>query len=379
MFKLGLIVNPIAGLGGAAGFKGTDNPFIITEALKMGVSPQASLRAKEVFKKLTGLKDRLYIYTASGSMGGFILDELEFKGEVIYHIKEGLTTAQDTKNCARLMLDKNLDLLVFCGGDGTAVDIIDVVDMRIPILGIPAGVKMHSGVFAATPSAAAAIIREAVFLNLPYTEMEVMDIDEDAFRSGVLSAKLKGYAKVPYQPFYIQGSKTASPNLIDDRMDKEAIAKYIADIMEDGVYYILGPGTTVAAIADFLGVEKTLLGVDVIVNKRLFKKDVNESQLLSLESSKPAKIIVTVIGNQGFIFGRGNQQISSKVIRRVGIENIIIIATPYKLSTLKGLRVDTGDPELDSQFKGFLKVITGYGEKELVKVLTTSENDLTTF
>ncbi|WEU40902.1 MAG: ATP-NAD kinase family protein [Candidatus Odinarchaeum yellowstonii] len=375
MFKLGLIVNPIAGLGGAAGFKGTDKPFIVVEALKMGVQPQAPLRAKEVFKKLTGLRDKLYIYTASGSMGGFILEELGFKGEIIYHVKkEGYTTAQDTRNCAQLMLDKNLDLLVFCGGDGTAVDIVDVIDMKIPILGIPAGVKMHSGVFAATPLAAAAIIREAVFLELPFTEMEVMDIDEDAFRRGVLSTKLRGYAKVPYQPFYIQGSKTASPNLIDDQMDKEEIAKYIADIMENDVYYILGPGTTVAAVADFLGIEKTLLGVDVVINKRLFKKDVNEKDLLSLDSSKPAKIIVTVIGSQGFIFGRGNQQISSKVIRRVGVENILVVATPYKLSTLKGLRVDTGDPELDAEFKGYLKVITGYGEKELVKVLTLEED-----
>ncbi|MEM2906932.1 MAG: ATP-NAD kinase, partial [Candidatus Odinarchaeota archaeon] len=145
------------------------------------------------------------------------------------------------------------------------------------MLGIPAGVKMHSGVFASTPLAAAAIIREAVFLELPYTEMEVMDIDEDAFRKGIVAARLKGYAKVPYQPFYIQGTKEASPNLVDDYMDKEAIAKYIADSMEEDVYYILGPGTTVAAIASYIGVEKTLLGIDVIFNRRLFKKDVNEN------------------------------------------------------------------------------------------------------
>ncbi|MEM2109069.1 MAG: ATP-NAD kinase family protein [Candidatus Odinarchaeota archaeon] len=376
MFKLGLIVNPIAGLGGASGFKGTDDPLIVAEALKMGVKPQAPLRVREVFKRLRALIDKIYVYTASGVMGGFILEELGFKGEVVYYIKEGgMTTAADTKNCAQVMLDKGLDLLVFCGGDGTAVDIVDVIDMKIPVLGIPAGVKMHSGVFASTPLAAAAIIREAVFLEIPYTEMEVMDIDEDAFRKGIVAARLKGYAKVPYQPFYIQGTKEASPNLVDDYMDKEAIAKYIADSMEEDVYYILGPGTTVAAIASYIGVEKTLLGIDVIFNRRLFKKDVNENDILKLKYSKPPKIIVTVIGNQGFILGRGNQQLSPQVIRKIGIENIIVVATPYKLSTLKGLRVDTGDPELDAQFKGYLKVVTGYGEKELVKVLTTGEDD----
>lgn len=371
MFKIGLIVNPIAGLGGASGFKGTDDPAIVFEALKMGVKPQATNRVREVFKRLLGLADHMYLYTAQGEMGSFILEDLGFVGEIVYQPASNTsTTADDTRKCASILLEKNLDLIVFCGGDGTAVDIIEIIDMKVPLLGIPAGVKMHSGVFAANPSAAAAIMREAVFKELPFTEMEVMDIDEEAFRRGVVSAKLKGYAKVPYQPAYIQGSKASSPNLIDDKLDKQAIGRYILDCMEPDILYILGPGTTVAEITALLGIEKTLLGVDILLNKKIFKRDVNETDILSLKYDKPPKIIVTVIGNQGFIFGRGNQQISSKVIRRIGMENILVIATPYKLSTLKGLRVDTGDPELDAKFREYMKVITGYGEKELVKVLS---------
>ncbi|MHA1409763.1 MAG: ATP-NAD kinase family protein [Candidatus Odinarchaeia archaeon] len=368
MFRLGLIVNPIAGLGGLAGYKGTDDPSIVTNAIKMGIKPKAMDRVKEVFKELKPLKDLFYIYTAEGNMGEFIIKELGFSGEVIYNLKSKITTALDTKKCATILLEKNIDLLVFCGGDGTAVDIVEVIDEKIPILGVPAGVKMHSGVFATTPSAAALIIRQVIFGELPFTEKEVMDIDEKAFREGRLSAELKGYAKVPYQPMYVQGVKGTVPNRANEVQDKSAIARYIIDSMEKDVFYILAPGTTVAAIVTELSLDKTLLGVDIVKNKKLIAKDVNEKEILKIINDKPTKIVVTVIGNQGFIFGRGNQQISPRVIKKVGLENIIVIATPQKLSTLDTLRVDTGDKTLDARFKGYLKVITGYGEKELVKV-----------
>ncbi|MHA1755025.1 MAG: ATP-NAD kinase family protein [Candidatus Odinarchaeia archaeon] len=370
MFKIGLIVNPIAGLGGAVGFKGTDDPKIVVKALKMGAKPRAGERVKEVFKRLEDVKKQIYIYTAEGVMGGFILDELGFNGEIVYRFDTSKpTTSKDTIKCAQIILDLKVDLLVFCGGDGTAVDIVNVVDRLIPILGVPAGVKMHSGVFAVTPLTAATIIRETVSGELPFTEVEVMDIDEEAFREGRLSAKLKGLAKIPYQPTYIQGVKMASPNKVDDKLNKQAIAEYVVENMIEDTYYILGPGSTVAAIGEYLGIDKTLLGVDIVLNKKIIAKDVNEKEILKIINDKPSKIVVTPIGNQGFIFGRGNQQISPKVIRKVGLENIIVIATPYKLSTFKGLRVDTGDMKLDELFKGYLKVITNYGEKELVKVI----------
>jgi predicted polyphosphate/ATP-dependent NAD kinase len=362
-------VNPIAGLGGAAGFKGTDDPEIVEKALKMGLTPKAGFRVKEVFERLESLKENFYIYTAKGEMGEFILKEFSFKGEVIYRFSSDKTTDTDTKNCAKKLIELDIDLLVFCGGDGTAVDILEIIDKKVPILGIPAGVKMHSGVFAATPQAASILIKQTIFGELPFTEMEVMDIDEEAFRQGRLSAELRGYALVPYEPMFIQGIKEAIPNKGDDHQDKTTIARYVIDKMENDTFYILAPGTTVAEIGFQLNMDKTLLGVDIILNKKLIAKDVNEKEILEIINDKKTKIIVTIIGNQGFVFGRGNQQISSEIIRKVGLENIIIIATPLKLASLRGLRVDTGDIELDKVFQGFLKIITGYGEKELVKVI----------
>ena len=124
-------------------------------------------------------------------------------------------------------------------------------------------------------------------------------------------------------------------------------------------------------VAKELEFEKTLLGVDICRNKKLIAKDVNESEILQIISSNKAKIVVSPIGNQGIILGRGNLQISPKVIRNAGKENIIVIATRYKLTSLPRafLRVDTRDMELDETFKNsYIRVIVDYNEIRIVKI-----------
>jgi predicted polyphosphate/ATP-dependent NAD kinase len=216
---------------------------------------------------------------------------------------------------------------------------------------VPTGVKMHSALFAISPQAAARVAITYLWQGLPLREAEVMDIDEQAFREGHLSAELYGYMLSPFEPHLIQGNKLESPMTQNELENQAAIAVYIIEEMKPDVNYIVGPGTTTRTVADLLDQKKTLLGVDLIVNKRIVQKDVNEKQILEAINGKQAQIIVTPIGGQGFIFGRGNQQISSKVIRQVGLENITVIATKSKLDRLKGLRVDTGDTELDCVFK----------------------------
>ena len=210
------------------------------------------------------------------------------------------------------MVTSGIDLLVFCGGDGTTRDILKAVNMKVPVLGVPTGVKMHSAIFAVNPIAAARVALRFLWGGLPLREAEVMDIDEEAFRAGHLSAELYGYMLSPYEPHLIQGNKLESPVTENEVRNQAAIAIYIIEEMKPDIIYIVGPGTTTRTIADLLDQKKTLLGVDLFQNKKIVASDVNEKQILQSNKRKKAKIIVTPIGGQGFIFGRGNQQISSK-------------------------------------------------------------------
>lgn len=289
---------------------------------------------------------------------------------VIVTVVPQRTTADHTKTTAKMLVEKTVDLLLFAGGDGTARDILDAIDSKTPVLGIPAGVKMHSSVFATNPSHASRIVIDYFLGELPVQQGEVMDVDEKEFKAGRLSARLYGYMKVPYEPKFVQGIKTTSVQTEDEMEQQRAIARHVTEEMKDDELYVLAPGTTVKAIADILGVEKTLLGVDVICDAKTVAKDVDERRLLELIRIRPAKIVVTPIGGQAYIFGRGNQQISPEVIRRVGKENIIVVATSNKLQSLpqRRLLVDTGDRKVDELLRGYARVITDYREETVMKV-----------
>jgi len=365
--RLGLIVNPIAGMGGAVGLKGTDGEEILRRAIELGAKPVAPGRAKEFLRAFEPMKNKIKLLAGAGLMGEVEALECGYR-PVVFGQKKEKTTAEDTKAIAKAMVEYGTDLLVFCGGDGTARDVMDAVDQEVPVLGVPTGVKMHSAVFAVNPRAAARVAMGFLSGELPVREAEVMDVDEEAFRSGRLSARLYGYMLVPYEPELVQDVKLASPTTPDEEENKLAIARQVVEEMEPGVVYIIGPGTTTKPIMELLGLEKTLLGVDVVCDGKLLAKDANEAKILELIKGRKAKIIVTPIGGQGFIFGRGNQQISPKVIRAVGLDNIIVVATKSKLRGLRALRVDTGDPELDEDLKGYIRVVADYGEEVVMKI-----------
>jgi predicted polyphosphate/ATP-dependent NAD kinase len=233
--------------------------------------------------------------------------------------------------------------------------------MSVPVLGVPTGVKMHSAVFAVTPQAAARVAVGYLWGGLPVREAEVMDIDEQAFRKGHLSVKLYGYMLSPYEPHLIQGNKLESPATQSEVRNQAAIALCIIEEMKPDLIYVIGPGTTTRTISDLLDQKKTLLGVDLFRDRKIIARDANERQILETIKEKAARIIVTPIGGQGFIFGRGNQQISAKVIRQVGLDNIVVVATKSKLDKLNSLRVDTGGSELDKEFRARgIRVVTDY-------------------
>jgi len=349
--------------------KGTDGSDIVEEALRRGATPIAPRRTVEALAELRIDRSLIEIFTCSGEMGEKEARAAGFVPEVVCDTSRRRTTAEDTKRAAKILAEKPVDLLLFTGGDGTARDVLDAIDSKIPVLGIPAGVKMHSSVFAIGPSLVARITMRYLQGELPIEQAEVMDIDEAEFRAGRLSARLYGYMNVPREPLLMQGIKTATAQTEDEVEQQRAIAKHIIEEMRDE-FYVLGPGTTVKAVADMIGVEKTLLGVDVVCRRRLVARDVDERRLLEMIQNHPAKIVVTPIGGQAYIFGRGNQQISPDIIKRAGRENIIVVATKSKLLSLphRRLLVDTGDRELDKQLQGYIRVVTDYREETVMKV-----------
>ena len=356
--KIGLIVNPIAGMGGSVGLKGTDGEAY-EAALDLGAKPVAPNRM-ETFLSHLNKRDEFIFLTAPGIMGEVLLDMMGFDYKVVGTISEK-TTAEDTIAIAHLMEREGIVLLVFCGGDGTARDIYNALGLNIPVVAIPSGVKMFSSIFAYNPQAAAQIIE--IFLDglIDYEEREVLDIDENSYRDGILDSKLYGYLKVPKIMNLIQSAKISSGMGNTIEQNKFDIAQDIVENLVEGTLYLLGPGTTVKGITDFIELPKTLLGVDAVVDRKIIATDINEQGILDLLNRYDSrKIIVTPIGGQGFLFGRGNKQFTSKVIELVGVENIIIISTEEKARSLQALRVDTGNSEVDNLFKGFVRVLIGY-------------------
>lgn len=360
--RIGLIVNPIAGMGGSVGLKGTDNAGTAARAAELGAVPRAGDRAAAT---LAILRERLgadlQIIAAAGSMGETAARVAGWTPEVVGEPK-AITSAADTQEMARLLQAERIDLLVFAGGDGTARDLHAVAAADLPVLGIPSGVKMHSAVYATTPRAAAeTIVRFLTGAVARCRDAEVMDIDEDAFRQGRVSARLYGSLRTPDVPQFVQRLKAGSGGTETGALS--GIADEVIERMRDGALWIVGPGSTTKAIIERMGGDKTLLGVDLFYREERVAADVTASDIAHhLDSGQPARIVVTPIGGQGFLIGRGNQQLSPDVIRRVERPNIVVVASMDKIAGLRGepFLVDTGDPTLDDELRGYIRVVTGY-------------------
>ena len=359
-------------MGGRVGLKGTDTTAIIASAIALGAKPESTIRAttclKEIYSRLHASLD---VICPPGIMGEKAAEEAGFSPRVLPMKIPDDTSAEDTHAAVEMMADAKVSLILFAGGDGTARDIYSVIKDQIPVVGIPAGVKMHSAVYATTPKSAARLVANYfASSDANLKDVEVMDIDEDAFRNGQLSASLYGYMKVPFERRYIQGAK--SGGIESDESAMSAVAHEISRRLEDDVLYILGPGTTLKAIGNQLGVDKTLLGVDLFKDGKLIAEDVTNLQIEEIiaNCNNQTKIIVTPIGGQGHIFGRGNQQISPSIIKRLGRESVIIVATTNKLTSLNGrpFLVDTGDPDVDQLLSGYIRVVTGVNMESVYRV-----------
>ncbi len=368
--KIGFIVNPIAGMGGKVGLKGTDG--VLKRAIALGAKPIAPARGVEFLRKLKASELAIELTTCLGVMGGEEAKAAGFPAKILKMPLKSETTAEDTKSAVKHMIASKVDLIVFVGGDGTARDIYDAMhgENGFPVVGVPSGVKMYSGIFAVNPSEAVEVVRAFAEKTAQMADFEIMDADESAIRRDSFSIRLYGFLKGPFVPMRSSGSKQLSPETLDEHENQMAIARFIVEEMDPKGTYLLGPGTTVKCVADLLGVEKTLLGVDIYRNKGVVK-DVNEDRIMEeIRDFQNTWIILSPIGRQGILLGRGNQQISAKIIRKVGKERIIIAATTRKLRNIQGsiLRVDTGDPDVDELLRGYIKVVTDYREWRLTPV-----------
>ena len=364
-------MNPIAGIGGRVGLKGSDGLEIQRRARQLGAEPLAQDRTAAALQALRPRVGELTLMTGPGLMGESAVRRCGVAAHALSRVGHELweTPAEDTRSAAQAMRAAGAELILFAGGDGTARNIYEVLGSDFPVLGIPAGVKIYSGVFGITARNAGELALE--FLTSRRSRLrqaEVLDLDEDAYRAGEIYTRLYGYLTIPYRRGHVQNQKTAAP--ASEYAQAQAIAADVVAGMAPEQAYLLGPGTTTRAVAELLGLPKTLVGMDIVTRDGVLAMDVSERQILEMLDQRPLKLVVTPIGGQGFLFGRGNQQISPDVIRRVGRENIMVISLPSKIIALRGrpLLVDTGETAVDQLLNGYVEVITGYHEKIVYKV-----------
>lgn len=373
MKKLGLLINPVAGMGGSVGLKGTDH--MVEEAIRRGAKPRANDRVRQALKELLEIKNELEIVTCPGDMGEDTAKSMGFRTTVLHtggrrSLKDLFDSSRtDTIVLCKAMEEAGVDLLLFAGGDGTARDIYEGVGTELPALGIPAGVKIHSPVYAKNPQSAGDLAKLWLTGKVTKTaEQEVLDIDEELYRQEIINTRLYGYLSVPLEHVFTQNRKAPTP--LSETASIESIAHEIVEHMEEDTYYLIGAGTTTRGVMQMLGLKNTLIGVDLIRNKELVANDIYGDKILDFIKGKKTKLIVTVTGGQGFLFGRGNQQITPEVIREIGKENIIILATKAKIAEFhhQPFLVDTPDEELNKELCGYYRVITAYGEFTMCRV-----------
>lgn len=371
--KLGLVVNPWAGIGGPAGLKGSDGADCVQAALAACSLPQVPARLAAMFEALGETAHGFCWYAADGAMGLAALQAAGLQASAVVPVTSP-SQAADTRRASCLLASMGIDLLLFAGGDGTARDVLDGLrdagaSETLPVLGLPAGVKMQSAVFANHPTAAGQLLRQLQQGGLAmHSEAEVMDLDEEALRRGRILPRLYGYLQLPLAPALTQGGKARHAS--GDGAQRLAIARSFAEAMDPRALYMVGPGSTTQALLQVLGVGGTLLGVDAVLGDgTLLARDATRLELEDLAAAReaPLHLVLSPIGGQGMVLGRGNQQISSRLLRAAGKRGLHVLAPRDKLLSLHGgvLRIDSGDAQLDAEFNGYLPVMTGYREQTM--------------
>jgi len=343
------------------GHKGSDDMSAV------GLTPDASnahLRMLHMLQHVSNCPHGFCFKTIGGLMGEQALQAAGLSAEVVW-TPAGPTTAGDTIEAVHRLERSGIDLLVFAGGDGTARNVCEA-GPAVPVLGVPAGVKMHSGVFAINPQSAAELLLKLLGAGGVAVEtVEVRDLDEDALRQGQVRPRFYGELRTPFDTRLVQQMKCASPD--SDALDQDEIAAGVVAAMDPDTVYLLCPGTTTSAVMEKLGFHHTLLGIDAIANGELLARDLDSEGIVRLIQGRKVEVLLTATGGQGMLLGRGNQQLGPVLLRQIGRGSLRVLMTPHKLRSLEGrpLRLDTGDESLDREWQGVIEVRTGYDARQL--------------
>ena len=377
MVKLGLLVNPDAGLGGRLGLKGSDGQAEI--ARSRGAQDRSGPRMRIMLDHLVAISkeslDGIQWYLSEGRMGtDWIPPTISPFG--IIHSSNSSTDANDTSQLVASLIDSDIDLLIYAGGDGTTRDVVAALSQygrpELPIIGVPTGVKMHSGCFASSPKAAAEVLSSWLEGDLLLSSTEVLDLDEDLYREGKWVVRLYAEAITPASPRWMQGSKMRVEASGEEEVI-QGLAEHVREtLIDDQMMIIWGSGGTLRTIGGILGFELNTLGIDITLGTNIVASDLNEKEILAALEGHQGDVILLLspMGGQGFLIGRGNLQLSPDVLRMIGVDRVLGIVTPAKMLTLRSLRVETGDPEMDERFskKKYLKVLQGYRTTRVLRV-----------
>ena len=379
MMRIGLLVNPDAGLGGRLGLKGSDGQANF--ARSMGAEDRAGPRVSDAllyFSKIYDNDKDIQWYTSKGRMGSqWIPDNISIGNFNLIHESPGFTSQSDTSTLVSLLIDSNIDLILYAGGDGTTRDIVSALDSQnkssIPVIGIPCGVKMHSGCFASSPKAGAEVLSSWLNGDLLLSSTEVLDLDEDKYRNGEWVVRLYAEAKTPASPRWMQGAKMRVEATGEEEII-EGLADHIRELLiHDERLIIWGSGGTLRTISNMVGFEGTVLGIDATLGNKQVGTDLNEEQLIDILSTHKGQVtlLLSPMGGQGFLIGRGNLQLSPSVLRKIPIDDILGVVTPAKLISVRRLRIETGDEKLDQRFseKKYMKVLQGYRTTRVLPII----------
>jgi|TARA_B100000965_G_scaffold16886_1_gene12709 predicted polyphosphate/ATP-dependent NAD kinase len=379
MVRIGLLVNPDAGLGGRLGLKGSDGQANF--ARSMGAEDRAGPRVSDAllyFSKIYDNDKDIQWYTSKGRMGSqWIPDNISIGNFNLIHESSGSTSQSDTSTLVSLLIDSNIDLILYAGGDGTTRDIVSTLDSQnkssIPVIGIPCGVKMHSGCFASSPKAGAEVLSSWLNGDLLLSSTEVLDLDEDKYRNGEWVVRLYAEVKTPASPRWMQGAKMRVEATGEEEII-EGLADHIRELLiHDDRLVIWGSGGTLRTISNMVGFEGTVLGIDATLGNEQVGTDLNEEQLIDILSSHKGEVtlLLSPMGGQGFLIGRGNLQLSPSVLRKIPIDDILGVVTPAKLISVRRLRIETGDEILDNRFseKKYMKVLQGYRTTRVLPII----------